>query len=371
MKIQSSAIIAILSLLGSTTLLAQPVDQITNSNYSLASATISEYLGDNCAVATSQLSIYFQGILTGTSSNCGIPDPTVDSQDANNIYFKWAPVAGASVYRIYYINLQTGVSGYQTFTGNQSLYKLANIPDGRYIFSVQAGCSGTFRSFFGIIIAEKDLMSAYNPNLPCECISYSGISVILQNGAILPSNSEMDLIIPTGMIQGEIKIHVETGEQSEVLQYNPDCGNIEFIAGMGWPTIGISGHVSFLDGEVNYDFFIDNDGDEEEDFEPMMTMSLCYTAHGGTPPNSGNPTEITVQPNPFQDRFNIRFQSDGSPVQISLQNLLGQHIGQWESPTFEGFFEMDISAPYQMLPGIYLLQLRQGEQTTTKRVIKI
>lgn len=356
MKIRSYLLTFCLLLVFAIESYAQPPSQATPTNYTQVSQFITDNLGTNSGQTTSQLNTYLSGILTGTSDSCGIPAPDIYEIAPSGVTFEWADVPGASMYRIYYLNLQTGTSGYQNFPPSPTnKYKLPGVTNDTYLFSVQAAC-GLSRSYFGIIIAETDLMSTYWPDLTCSCEEYEGSAIGIINGYQLPTNSEIELRVILDEPEDNINIHVKTGGTGEVLQFNPDCGGLEYSFGIGWTTSDVTGSVYFLTGTVNY--YLSNDA--------TMEMITC----GKRPRKDLSWTTPTVFPNPMLDRFTLQMEASTEILQIHLLDLHGKQIAAWQEQTFEGFFEKEYDLPTGLASGIYILRVQDGASLSTIRLQK-
>ncbi|MCB0704823.1 MAG: T9SS type A sorting domain-containing protein [Saprospiraceae bacterium] len=340
------------------TLQAQPPAQATNTNYPIVAQEITANLGVNCYQTTTELTNYLAGILVGASSQCAIPDPTITQFAGSNVFFSWPNVQGAVVYRLFHLNLQTGISGYTDFppSATQS-YKLTDIDDGLYLFAVQASCS-TSKSFFGIIIAEKDLMSAYNPHLTCRCDAYSGSQILVNNNYTLPPSSVLDLFIPLEEAENEIQIRVKTGLAGQVVQFNPDCGDLNFQFGIGWPSYPYLGSIAFFNGTVIYDF----------DPNLQMIMQVCAQK---SPASTTYPAPPKISPNPVSSSFNLEMISSADLLQVQLLDLQGRLIKSWTQNTYEGFLQTEFVLPPTLSPGMYLIRVQNGEQANTLKLQKI
>jgi len=78
--------------------------------------------------------------------------------------------------------------------------------------------------------------------------------------------------------------------------------------------------------------------------------------------------EVTVYPNPFQDKITIDLSEFNSNVQISITDLLGKEIYS-KSVTNQEFTIIDLDQK-DLRPGVYIVNLKSMEQSISKRIVK-
>lgn len=79
---------------------------------------------------------------------------------------------------------------------------------------------------------------------------------------------------------------------------------------------------------------------------------------------------VTVFPNPFNDQLTVRVDlAEAKPVHIELRDLAGRNLLQLNHKATAG--QQDIVLPVaEMAAGVYLLQLRAGDQVITRKIIR-
>lgn len=81
------------------------------------------------------------------------------------------------------------------------------------------------------------------------------------------------------------------------------------------------------------------------------------------------PLDMKFFPNPNDGRFNLSFLlAEKTPVEISIIDLLGNKVYQAKPINFPGYFNHNIDISDQS-SGIYFLQIMQGEQGLTRKII--
>jgi hypothetical protein len=78
--------------------------------------------------------------------------------------------------------------------------------------------------------------------------------------------------------------------------------------------------------------------------------------------------EVTVYPNPFQDKITIDLSEFSSNVNISITDLLVKEIYS-NRVTNQEFTIIDLDQK-DLRPGIYIVNLKSMEQSISKRIVK-
>lgn len=114
--------------------------------------------------------------------------------------------------------------------------------------------------------------------------------------------------------------------------------------------------------EGNYTFKITvSDG-----FETASDLIVVHVT-GQTGVSIQKIRNITVYPNPFQDKLHIIPGDVTSPYTIDIVNMAGQSVQKREFNHWEGELEMDLS---DELPGIYVVKLTSIEKVGVIRILK-
>ena len=81
--------------------------------------------------------------------------------------------------------------------------------------------------------------------------------------------------------------------------------------------------------------------------------------------------EADVYPNPFHTVLTVKLTSTASTdVQVTLTDLMGRQVLTQTYGVEAGTSSLNVSVDQQLAQGVYLLQVRQGEATSTFRVVK-
>lgn len=90
----------------------------------------------------------------------------------------------------------------------------------------------------------------------------------------------------------------------------------------------------------------------------------------GTADNSSALFNATVYPNPFNDQLTVRLDmATAKPVKIEIRDLAGRLLVQLQRNSAAG--KQDVEIPVgDMAAGVYLLQVRAGDQLITRKVIR-
>ena len=83
----------------------------------------------------------------GTCVTCNPPSVTVGEKSAGSVTFNWAPVSGATAYRVYYSRLEDSYTSAPVSTGNTSI-GFSGLPAGTYKFYFCTVCEENTVSSF-------------------------------------------------------------------------------------------------------------------------------------------------------------------------------------------------------------------------------
>lgn len=110
---------------------------------------------------------------------------------------------------------------------------------------------------------------------------------------------------------------------------------------------------------------------------PAMGGSGNATSYTGTARMSaGNKNgllaaEAEVFPNPFSNSFNLSlYIPENTPVTLSLRDALGREVMQERMDAEAGWLSKEVSFTQELKSGIYWLQIKTGENSMYKKVIK-
>src|SRR6185436_11654833 len=77
--------------------------------------------------------------------------------------------------------------------------------------------------------------------------------------------------------------------------------------------------------------------------------------------------ELDVFPNPAYGIINIRMKAEEGPLTVRLLNLLGQQAYSRTTATDGGPFELEVPLN-QVAPGLYLIEVTQGDQKLVRKI---
>jgi hypothetical protein len=76
---------------------------------------------------------------------------------------------------------------------------------------------------------------------------------------------------------------------------------------------------------------------------------------------------LKLYPNPTSETINLKLNNSVEKISITIYNLLGQELSNFERPLDNGTTSIDIS---ELNSGIYFIKIASGENSTIKKVIK-
>lgn len=120
-------------------------------------------------ISFNQLSQFIQNhpVPIFSAGGCATPEPTILSQDDNQISFRWPSVSGKKqIHWVRYLNLENGAMGIESTNSNTIQLKLEN---SLYLFMFQRSCNGIGSNEY-IIIDDKPIsMPGDNNDEICNC----------------------------------------------------------------------------------------------------------------------------------------------------------------------------------------------------------
>lgn len=85
-------------------------------------------------------------------------------------------------------------------------------------------------------------------------------------------------------------------------------------------------------------------------------------------------SELNIYPNPFRNELTLSFQSAlTGPVNVTGYDLMGRTVPSFQTAKIDriqGGYSISIKTDVQLVPGVYLLRVGNGQQTSTIRVMK-
>jgi murein DD-endopeptidase MepM/ murein hydrolase activator NlpD len=109
-----------------------------------------------------------------------------------------------------------------------------------------------------------------------------------------------------------------------------------------------------------------------EDCSTETNVSFPVTSNKGAI-SALSPADISVFPNPFFQQLRLEYRiPEDSPVSLRLFSMNGSLVRQFfaDQPHSAGFYEQELEVA-QLQAGVYVLQLRHGNEVLTARVVKM
>lgn len=153
--------------------------------------------------------------------------------------------------------------------------------------------------------------------------------------------------------RGIAAVYALNGSEWEQVD-GPILGEDNF-SGLGLD-ISLSGNGSFLAVSDRLDF-----SNETLGYRGRVTTYLINTTLSIAQNEIGN---ITYYPNPTKDHLNIDFVSDQERVDVSIYNVIGEKVF---SKTYRNTRQIELS--HDLSTGLYVLNLEQGEDQTSYKLI--
>jgi hypothetical protein len=76
---------------------------------------------------------------------------------------------------------------------------------------------------------------------------------------------------------------------------------------------------------------------------------------------------LKLYPNPTTEIVNLKFNNSVEQISITIFNLMGQELNNYNRPLDNGTTSIDVS---EYNSGIYFIKIASGENSTIKKVIK-
>lgn len=341
---------------------AQPISEVSSNNLNQYLYEMQDYFGQIMNVSTTQLGIFMQPFVAGgNSATCSTPAPSVISETAQQITFRW-PGAPGSQYRVAYINLLTGTRETTVINSKQHTF---HVPDGLYQFSFQQICGGK-KSKAVIIILDKVVALTELPGLECDCVVeevYTGFEV---NGMSLAGNEEMD-----------ISIRDESNEDNVIFQMHLQkacvmCNNYWVNPYCDDNSVNYSNDISYVDlGEEETNVLLITgqmmtlEFDLSDGYEAVV--SICADDEIG---GDGTIKQLQVTNSIPGSSYTIRGKKvSSSSVDMTLFNQAGQQIWQVNTPGGLDYVEQRIDLS-DLPAGIYFLRIDGATGSQTKKLLR-
>lgn len=321
---------------------------------------------------------------TTTAISCGTPAGlTATSITTASAVLGWSALSGATAY-----NLQWKTTAGSTWTSVNNLtattYNLGGLlASTSYQFRIQANCSGTLGTVSSAVTfttLAPGCPDAYEPNdtrtsaptVPvntdiqaiiatvsdvdwnrfANTTSTRNIKVDLTN---LPANYDLRLYRNNTLLGTS----QNTGTTNERLVYNTTTVANNYYAYV-YRTSGATSTQCYTLrislSATSWPLSLQNGGNED-----ALTFEIPVTFID---------QDVSIFPNPADEAFTVEFSvvEDKTPVSISVFDISGQMVRHQQSDLPQGINRIDMTMD-GAAPGVYFVQVRNGEQQSTNKLI--
>jgi hypothetical protein len=298
----------------------------------------------------------------GGGGTCNVPTGLYSTNvTSTGATLNWGAALGAVSYNVEYKLSSSGTWTATTSTTNSKAIS-GLTPNASYDFRVQSACDGGVTSDFSTtanfntppascsdILEPNNSKSAAKPinvgqdyqaliatSTDVDFYSFantSGTPNIKVSMTTLPANYQLTLFNPSGTSVASSK---KTGTQDELIKYN--------TAVIGTYKVKVNGANGAFDASNCYTLRVDLSA------TPWRSTEL-----------SGDPTAITLAPNPAQSNIDVNFfSSEENQVRINIYNMMGQLMHSVTMVAAEGSntAHVDLSS---FRNGFYLMEMINGE----------
>lgn len=357
-----TAIVAVAVLCSTCLATAQPISSVGSTNLSQFLTEMQQYFGQIMQVSTAQLNQHMQPFVAGgNSATCQEPAPTVISETADQITFRWVGTPGDE-YRVAYLNLLTGDRATTTINTIQHSF---NVPDGLYLFAFQRICGGK-KSNSVIIILDKVVALTEVPTLECDCVAsqeYAGMEI---SGMSLAQFDEMDVLVRHTSNEENVvfRMHIQRScVFCPTFQFNPYCDNYTISAINDVNYIDIEGAtdnvLTFSGPAMNVEF------DLPDLYEPVVV--ICDDAELG---EDGTIRQLQIINNIPGTVYTIRGEKESStPTQLSLYDQAGRQVWQMHVAAGSNYLEQGLNLS-ELPVGLYFLRIEDETGNQIQKLLR-
>ncbi|MEL6865675.1 MAG: T9SS type A sorting domain-containing protein [Bacteroidota bacterium] len=334
---------------------------------------------------------YIDDIFTSVSDYCEMPEGFSARIAGNSARLSWKEVAPAIYYQIGYTEIITG-SSHITET-DASQYTFINLPEGIYLFSVQAVCGegGTSPPAFlvKIIIGDIAVISPAPIN-DCECPEQTTIFAGNLNGNDLLLSWQR----PCKNNKYYLSIHAQntvTGDNI-IVNLSPEIspsGVALNLCSHNEPPLSISGTQVVVNDPTDPILTIAFShslgillANQHPDYDFYVSLQKCCSEEsddGGSHRNSNllsstnkpDATTLISQPNPFSQQLELIFTlPQSSAVSIRLFDSSGRAMKTLlNKQQTAGSHSLTVNTG-DLPAGLYFLELQNAEQRLIQKLIK-
>jgi hypothetical protein len=234
---------------------------------------------------------------------------------------------------------------------------------------------GTNALFRGTIVADDAINLMLNAVLQGRALTQSG-NITLNNNRVTTASAPLPVELTS--------FTAERRSESALLRWATasERNNAYFAVqssadGALYTTVGkVGGHgstssaqaYSWTDARVGryaaglvYYRLVQVDADSAKHYSPVRTLALA--------PQAGLQVQVYPSPSPLPCCLRIDAKQAG-PATFRLTNALGHQVAEYQYPLLQGSNSLPLEAGRALAPGVYLMQVQQGNERQTVRLVR-
>ncbi|MCC6727082.1 MAG: T9SS type A sorting domain-containing protein [Saprospiraceae bacterium] len=358
---------ALLFLAGAVVVHAQPISPVDQGNLPQFMAEMDAYYNGLVTIPASEVEAFISQGFPVSDSDCPYPATLeITSMTDNELILDWDAVPDAVAYHVGYLNLNTGDHANVTIGTSVPRYIFNPLPNGFYLFTVQAECGASHRSMIDIVIGEKVVHLEVDNTLNCVCKAPLNTLSDSDGHVNITTWSEFFAVFLPGSGY-EFTIPFKKGPLYEGLPSYYFKQGCDIVAlNLQNNIIHINNSDNSLLGSVQ---FMPNAGDVEMVYTTTQGIIVNIIGCTKSPPHiqrlpDNEQTAFHAAPNPFADKLSINLpETPATTQQVSLWDGMGRLLRQ----SSQANTTFDTSA---LPPGLYLLKIKNGQEESVQKVVK-